>query len=82
AFFYLLALLASVVSAAASGQPEPAQMKRVFPEADYFSAKQGEPPVYHAYRGDPDSGDAELLGYLFETPDLPPEEIGYSAPIE
>ncbi len=82
AFFYLLALLASVVSAAASGQPEPAQMKRVFPEADYFSAKQGEPPVYHAYRGDPGSGDAELLGYLFETPDLPPEEIGYSAPIE
>jgi len=82
ALFWLLTLLSGIVCQSAFGQAEPAQLQRVFPEATNFSPKQGEPPVYRAYRGDPESGNAELLGYLFETPDLPPEEIGYSAPIE
>lgn len=53
----------------------------VMPEADNFSEKSGTPPVIQAYRNAAD-GEAELVGYVFETPDLPPEEIGYSAPID
>ncbi|GAB5499074.1 MAG: regulatory protein NosR [Pseudohongiellaceae bacterium] len=82
--FVLLTVTAwlSAAHGAEFGQATPEQLKRVFPEADSFSAKQGDPPVYHALRGEADSNAAQLLGYLFETPDLPPEEIGYSAPIE
>lgn len=61
--------------------PDAAMMHRVMPAADTFSEKGGEPPVYRAYHSGP-NGSQELVGYLFETPDLPPEEIGYAAPIE
>jgi len=57
-------------------------LAKVFPGADSFSAKQGEPPVYRAFGVASDSGEPELLGFVFETPDLPPEEVGYSAPID
>lgn len=60
------------------------QLQKVFPDAVSFSAKQGEPPVYRAYIAVQDGGHLEpqLVGYVFETPDLPPEEVGYAAPIE
>ncbi len=57
-------------------------LKSVMRDADSFSLKEGSPPVYRGYKGDAGSADAELVGYLFETPDYPPEEAGYSAPIE
>ena len=57
-------------------------LKSVMREADSFSPKEGNPPVYRAYKRDPASSESELLGYLFETPDYPPEEVGYSAPID
>lgn len=57
-------------------------LKRVMPDADSFSEKAGEPPVYRAYAASEQGGEPQLIGYLFETPDYPPEEIGYSAPIE
>ena len=57
-------------------------LHEVVPAADSFSEKSGEPPVYRAYKTDADAAEPELIGYLFETPDLPPEEIGYSAPID
>lgn len=57
-------------------------LHEVMPAADSFSEKSGEPPVYRAYKTDADAAEPELIGYLFETPDLPPEEIGYSAPID
>lgn len=58
----------------------PELMSEVFPQATRFSGKSGFPPVITAYA---DSGDSEhVVGYLFETKDYPPEEIGYSAPIE
>jgi len=57
-------------------------LKSVMRDADSFSLKEGSPPVYRGYRGDAASADAELVGYLFETPDYPPEEVGYSAPID
>jgi Na+-translocating ferredoxin:NAD+ oxidoreductase RnfG subunit/ferredoxin len=57
-------------------------LHEVMPAADSFSEKNGEPPVYRAYKTDASAAEPELIGYLFETPDLPPEEIGYSAPID
>ena len=57
-------------------------LHEVMPAADSFSEKNGEPPVYRAYKTDAGAAEPELIGYLFETPDLPPEEIGYSAPID
>ncbi|MCA9017340.1 MAG: FMN-binding protein, partial [Planctomycetaceae bacterium] len=55
-------------------------MLELMPEADVFSEKAGDPLVYKAYKVG-EGGAQELVGYLFETPDLPPEEIGYAAPI-
>lgn len=57
-------------------------LKGVMPQADSFSEKSGEPPVYQAFGEAGENGEAPLIGYLFETPDFPPEEIGYSAPIQ
>lgn len=54
---------------------------QVMPEADSFSEKEGEPPVWQAYQTDADSGEQQLIGYVFLTADVPPEERGFSAPI-
>lgn len=51
-------------------------LREVMPEADLFSPATGEPLVKQAYRGQ------ELIGYVFLTSDLPPEEYGYSGTIE
>ena len=59
-----------------------AMLHEVFREADSFSAKEGSPPVYKAYSDNPENIEPEVIGYLFETPDWPPEEIGYSGPID
>ena len=57
-------------------------LKTVMPDAVSFSEKAGDPPVYRAFGAKEQGAERELIGYLFETPDYPPEEIGYSAPIE
>lgn len=57
-------------------------LREVFPRADRFSLKEGSPPVYRALQGNSETDELETVGYLFETPDLPPEEIGYSAPVD
>jgi NosR/NirI family nitrous oxide reductase transcriptional regulator len=59
---------------------QPEWLQQVMPAADTFSDKQGEPPVYEAYRSTSNGG-RELLGYVFLTADVPPEERGFSAPI-
>lgn len=59
-----------------------AMLHEVFRGADSFSAKEGSPPVYKAYSDNPENIEPEVIGYLFETPDWPPEEIGYSGPID
>jgi NosR/NirI family transcriptional regulator, nitrous oxide reductase regulator len=59
-----------------------ALLKMVMPDAASFSEKAGDPPVYKAFGAAEQGSEGELIGYLFETPDYPPEEIGYSAPIE
>ncbi len=55
-------------------------LQQVLPVAERFEYVEGELPVYRAY-GDVD-GEEQAVGYVFFTPDLPPEEIGYSAPID
>ncbi len=61
---------------------DPAWLQEVLPLADHFSPRQGDPPVYVAYASSPEGSEADLIGYAFTTPDLPPEEIGFSAPID
>ncbi len=53
-------------------------MRRVLPAASSFAPAPGSLPIYAGYGGP----EADLVGYVFFTPDLPPEEIGYSAPID
>lgn len=57
-------------------------LKAVVPGAESFSEKEGEPPVYKAYKTDPETGEQILTGYAFVTPDFPPEPNGYSGPID
>ncbi len=79
-------LLLSLISVAAHTQ-EPIEvtedvMRTVMRGAESFSLKEGSPGVYRAFRRDPASSESQLMGYIFETPDWPPEEIGYSAPVD
>ena len=55
------------------------RLRQLFPTATSFSPKEGDPPHYKAYRGDP--SDRTLLGYAFWTTELLPLERGYGGPI-
>ncbi|MDO8907579.1 MAG: 4Fe-4S binding protein [Pseudohongiella sp.] len=57
-------------------------LQQVMPQATGFSEKSGEPPVFTAYGVLPDSGETGIIGYVFQTSDMPPLEVGFSAPIE
>ncbi len=76
----LFSLLSSLVSAQSSVPVTPELLAELFPDATEFSAKSGNPPVISTFGLNADN-EQELLGYVFETADLPPEEVGYSAPI-
>ena len=56
-------------------------IQEVMPGADRFADPTGDPPVISAFEVLPD-GAENLLGYVFLTSDLPPEQYGYSGPIE
>jgi NosR/NirI family nitrous oxide reductase transcriptional regulator len=57
-----------------------AQMKRAFPGAAAFSAKQPGPPSHFiAYS---DSGGKTIAGYVFWTTEVEPLERGYDGPIK
>ena len=56
-------------------------VEEVMPEADRFDEVAGDPPVVRAYEVAAD-GTETLIGYVFLTPDLPPEQYGYSGTIE
>ena len=73
-------LCAPVVSLAAEVEAE--LLAAVFPKAESFSPKQGVPPVYSAFGAANEDGTHPVMGYVFETTDFEPQEIGYSAPIE
>ena len=50
----------------------------VMPQAISFSQKSGSPPVIRAF-SDPEQ--KQLIGLVFTTPDIPPEEVGFSGPL-
>ncbi|MFK7863895.1 MAG: 4Fe-4S binding protein [Pseudohongiellaceae bacterium] len=80
----LVSIALAIFSSQSFGQARlsvtPDILKEVFPEADRFSEKAGTPPVVTAYTMTEEG--EQVAGYLFETTDFPPEEVGYSAPIE
>ncbi|MCB1664939.1 MAG: 4Fe-4S binding protein [Pseudomonadales bacterium] len=61
--------------------PKPEWLTEVLPQAQRFSEKTGEPPVYRGYRTDA-SGAETLVGFVFLSADVPPEEKGFAAPID
>lgn len=65
-----------------SRQVDETLLRLVMPQASHFSEKRGEPPVFIAYARDAESGQDSIMGYVFQTSDLPPEEVGFSAPID
>ena len=81
-FFFLTLITASQVLAQPPIEVTEEVLSEVFPSAEQFTPKEGSPPVYRALRENPETNELETIGYLFETPDMPPEEIGYSAPID
>ena len=81
-FFFLTLITASQVLAQPPIEVTGEVLSEVFPSAEQFTPKEGSPPVYRALRENPETNELETIGYLFETPDMPPEEIGYSAPID
>jgi NosR/NirI family nitrous oxide reductase transcriptional regulator len=83
-FFFLLLLLlgATPCQAQALREVSRVQLERAMPEADLFSEREGDPPVFRAYRLDVSTGQETLLGYVFRTSDVPPEVIGYTAPVD
>ena len=56
-------------------------IRTVMPLADRFGDVAGDPPVVSAFTVQPD-GSEVVSGYIFLTSDLPPEQYGYSGPIE
>ena len=80
-----IALLASLHPNPVSGQrieriPE-SLIRDVMPGADRFGEVDGDPPVISAFADSPE-GSEVVFGYVFLTSDLPPEQYGYSGPIE
>ncbi len=78
-----LLLVACVRPAAAQGvrSISAALVGEVMPAADRFSDVAGDPPVITGYRIGSDGAEV-LHGYVFLTSDLPPEQFGYTGPIE
>ena len=76
-FLTLLAVgLCTVAPARSAAQsPQTDLFVEVMPGADRFDDRSGEPPVYRAYRGE------DLIGWVYFTQDIPPEQLGYSGPI-
>jgi transcriptional regulator of nitric oxide reductase len=54
----------------------------VLPEAEYFGDKQGEPLAWPGYRKNSEGREPDLVGYAFLSADVPPEELGFKAPID
>ncbi len=62
-------------------KPEP-HFKKLFPNAAAFSSWGGTPPHWTAYAEDPQKNPkAPVLGYIFWTTDLVPQEHGYHGAI-
>lgn len=58
-----------------------AWLNQVLPDASRFSEKSGEPPVFRGYAPGTNGGE-ELVGFVFLSKDVPPQEKGFAAPID
>ena len=82
----LLLLCGGIVVVGASRiftNPKPdAHLKKLFPQAGFFTPLTGEPMHFTAYASDPHgNAGAAPLGLAFWTTDLVPQEHGYHGPI-
>jgi len=78
-------LLSATVIAGDGGQTDrklEGYLKRLFPAATAFSAKENNPPHYKAFANDAGTGTQTLLGLAFWTTELEPLERGYDGPIK
>jgi NosR/NirI family nitrous oxide reductase transcriptional regulator len=75
------ALVAADAQSAADAKLQ-GQLKKLFPAATNFSAKEGTPPHIKAFAKDPKSGSQTILGYVWWTTELEPLERGYDGPIK
>jgi NosR/NirI family nitrous oxide reductase transcriptional regulator len=84
--FLSLVLIAAVSAALAAQQAADArvmrQLRQLFPAAQAFSPKGGDPPHFKAFTVDPRSGAQTLAGLAFWTTELQPLERGYDGPIK
>jgi len=83
----ILVLLAGGIALSAADRiftnPKPeGHFKKLFPNAVAFSSFGGNPPHYTAYAADPKTNpNAPVLGYIFWTTDMVPQEHGYHGAI-
>lgn len=73
--------LFAALQAANADHTTPKLLQQVMPGADSFSDKEGEVPVYKAYRTEA-GGEKTLIGYAFVTSDFEPEPSGYNGPVD
>ena len=78
----LTASHADAIEIKVATQEEEQLFKEVFPDAEVFSSKEGRHPHHKAYGPDPDTGETVLLGFVFMTIEVEPEEWAYSSEIE
>lgn len=83
--FLIVLALVSGTALIAAGEPTgklDQQLRKVFPVATSFAAKDGNPPVFKAYAPDPKTGQPALAGYVAWTTEINPLERGYDGPIK
>ena len=78
----LLLAAGALVGAGAQSAADTQHLKRLFPTATAFSPKEGDPPHFSAFSGDPKSAAKTLVGLAFWTTELDPLERGYDGPIK
>ena len=78
--FIVSAVNGEVIVAATA--EEERRLKHVFPDADVFLETIGKLPHHKAYKTDSRTGDKTLLGFVFMTHEVEPEEWAYASEIE
>jgi NosR/NirI family transcriptional regulator, nitrous oxide reductase regulator len=73
---------AAVQSQSAEDPTLRAQLERLFPAAESFSPKEGNPPHFKAFGPAQPGGEPALLGLAFWTTELEPLERAYDGPIK
>lgn len=78
---FMVSAITGEVTAAATAEEE-RRLNHLFPDADEFSAASGKLPYLNAYKTDLYAGSRVLLGFVFMTHEVEPDEWAYAGPIE